>query len=190
MRFDPQFWRWFVRSTGIVAWLLITITVSWGLLLSTRLIDRRSAPAWLLDVHRFVGALTLMCTGLHLAGIAADRSLHFRAVDLFVPGITGWRPARVCGITAMYLLVAVEGTSLLMRRLPRRLWRAVHGASFVSFLGVSLHGGIVGTDRTNRLYAATAVVCIEAVAFLVTYRLVAGRRVHRRATRTPARSTS
>ena len=46
------------------------------------------------------------------------------ALDLLVPGASQWRPTAVAwGVIALYLLLAVEVTSLLKRRVPTRLWR-------------------------------------------------------------------
>ena len=46
-----------------------------------------------------------------------------------------WHPGAVAyGIVAFYLLIAVELTSLLRRRIPSSLWRHVHYGGFVVFL--------------------------------------------------------
>jgi uncharacterized membrane protein YbhN (UPF0104 family) len=44
------------------------------------------------------------------------------------------------GIAALYLLIAVEITSLVRRSLPNRLWRRVHYASFPIFALATIHG--------------------------------------------------
>ena len=49
---------WYVaRSSGIVAWALILATIVWGLLLATKVLGRKPGPAWLLSLHRYLGAL-------------------------------------------------------------------------------------------------------------------------------------
>ena len=56
---SSQIW-WFVsRSSGLVAWALLSLSVCWGLFLSTRAVARASSPAWLLDLHRFLGGLSV-----------------------------------------------------------------------------------------------------------------------------------
>jgi hypothetical protein len=58
---------WFTaRASGIVAWGLAAASVVWGLALSTRLLGRRPRPAWLLDLHRYLGGLALAFTGVHV----------------------------------------------------------------------------------------------------------------------------
>ena len=41
--------------------------------------------------------------------------------ELFVPLASAWKPGAVAwGVVALYLLLAIEITSLLQRRIPRR----------------------------------------------------------------------
>jgi len=67
-----QTWWYLARATGITAWVLLALSVVWGLLLSTSVLKSWSTPKWLLDVHRFLGGLALVFTVLHLAGLVAD----------------------------------------------------------------------------------------------------------------------
>jgi DMSO/TMAO reductase YedYZ heme-binding membrane subunit len=79
----------------------------------------------------------------------------------------------------MWLLVAVQLTSLAMRRLPRKVWRFIHLSSYVAFWMASMHGAFAGTDAGKPLYQVTAVASILAVAWALMYR-VANRRAVRR----------
>ena len=75
-----QVWLYVARATGMIAWALLAATVVWGLLLTTRLAGRKPAPAWLLDLHRFLGGLAAAFTALHLAGL--PRAGHAVFVEL------------------------------------------------------------------------------------------------------------
>jgi DMSO/TMAO reductase YedYZ heme-binding membrane subunit len=95
-----------------------------------------------------------------------------------VPYATDWKPGAVAlGILAMWLLVAVELTSLAMRRLPRRIWRGVHLTSYLAFLLGSLHAAFAGTDRTAWLYQVTSAATIGAVVWATIHRLTKPARV-------------
>ncbi len=177
---NEKLWWYVARSTGIVAWALVAAAVVWGLLLTTRLVGGRSAPRWLLDLHRFLGGLAVIFTGLHLAGLVADSYAHFGPTDLLVPFASAWKPLPVAlGVVAMYLLVAVELTSLAMRRLPRRFWRWVHLTSFGSFWLATLHGVLAGTDASNPLLWSAYLVTASAVLFLTVFRTLADPRASR-----------
>lgn len=171
---NEQLWWYVARSTGIVAWALVSAAVIWGLLLTTRLVGGRTAPRWLLDLHRFLGGLAVIFTGLHLAGLVADSYTHFGPTDLLVPLASAWKPGPVAlGVVAMYLLVAVELTSLAMRRIPRRFWRWVHLTSFGSFWLATLHGVTAGTDAGNPILWLAYLVTASVVLFLTVFRTLA-----------------
>lgn len=173
MDVNPQLAWYVARSTGIVAWAVLTASVVWGLLLSTRLARGRPTPAWLTDLHRFLGGAALVFTGLHLAGLVADTYVQFGVADLLVPLASGWRPWSVAvGIVAFYLLVAVEVTSLLMRRLPRRWWRRVHLGSYLLFWLATFHFLLAGTDAGNPLAVAGIDLVVALVVFLSLVRVL------------------
>ncbi len=181
---NEKFWWYLARSTGIVAWALLTAAVVWGLLLTTKLLDGHPAPKWLLDLHRFLGALAVTFTALHLGGLVADTYTHFGPAELLVPFASGWKPLPVAaGVVAMYLLLAVELSSLAMRRLPRRWWRWIHLTSFGSFWLATIHGIAAGTDRANPLMLAGYVLAAGTVIFLTAFRVLADRRTGPRAGR-------
>lgn len=173
---NPQTWWYVARATGFVAWGLVTASVITGLLLSTRLARGRPTPAWTLDLHRFLGGTAVVATVLHLAGLVGDNYIHFGAADLLIPFASSWEPGAVAlGIVALYLLLAVQGSSMLMRRLPRRLWRTVHLTSFIVFWTATFHLQLAGTDAANLIARWTVNLAIAAVVFLTLVRALSGR---------------
>jgi DMSO/TMAO reductase YedYZ heme-binding membrane subunit len=178
---NPHTWWYLARATGYVAWALVTTSVITGLLLSTRLTNGRPTPAWILDLHRFLAGTAVAFTGLHLVGLVADNYVHFGAADILPPFASSWRTGAVAlGIIAMYLLAAVEISSLLMRRLPRRLWRSIHLSSYVAFWLATFHLVTAGTDANNPLSKIATAVVIATVVFLTLVRALSGRRGGRR----------
>lgn len=173
---NEQFWWFLARSSGIVAWLLLTASVLWGILLATDLFPEARRPAWLLDLHRWLGGLTITFVAVHMAALFADSWIEFTVVDLAVPFAADWRPVPVgLGVLAMWTLVAVQVTSLMRRRLPRRFWRLMHLTSYVAFWLTSLHGTFSGSDRMQPLYLVTSVLSVAAVVFAMSYRILNGR---------------
>jgi hypothetical protein len=174
---SAQAWWYVARASGIVAWALLVASVVWGVLLATRVLRPHDRPAWLLDLHRWLGGLAVAATGLHVAALVADTYVHFGAADVLVPFASSWRPLAVAlGILAGWGLAAVQATSLAMRHLPRRAWYAVHLTSYVTVWLASIHAGLAGTDTTNLLYRAVAVALTVAAAVATLTRVRAGRR--------------
>ena len=155
-------WWYAARAAGIVAWALLAASVTWGLALSTHVLGRKPRPAWLLDLHRALGGLAVIFTAVHVVTIMLDSYVHFGLAEALVPLASTWHPVAVAwGIAAFYLLAVVELTSLARRKLPNRLWRRVHFASFPLFVSATLHGLSAGTDTR------TAVAIVATVAMLV-----------------------
>jgi hypothetical protein len=166
-----QLWWFTARASGIVAWVLVTASVLWGLALSTKTLGRRPRPSWLLDLHRFLGGCAVVFTGVHVAAIMADSYVHFGLVDVLVPLASSWHPLAVAwGIVGLYLLLAVEITSLLRSRLPKRVWRATHFLSFPLFAVATIHGLASGTDAATPLLRGSVVVGTAAVGLLTIIR--------------------
>ena len=186
MSADTQLWWYLARSTGIVAWALLAASVLWGLALSTKILGPRPRANWLLDLHRFLGGLALVFTGIHVGALVLDSYVDFGPTEVLVPLTSSYRPVAVAwGVAALYLLVAVEVTSLLRPRLPRRWWRRVHVLSFPLFAASTVHGLTAGTDSTGTaMFVAMAVVAV-AVAALTLARVDQLRRSDRPRRPTP-----
>jgi predicted ferric reductase len=166
-----KLWWYVARASGIVAWVMLAIAVIWGILVATRILGRKPRPAWVLDLHRWLGGLSVTFTGVHLLGLVLDDYVEFGLRELFVPFASEWRPAAVAwGVVALYVLIAVQATSLAMKRLPRRLWKWVHMSSFGLFFVATLHAGMAGTDVTNPVYRVVVGVMVVGVVFFSIYR--------------------
>lgn len=173
MNVSPQFWWYVSRASGITSWLLLTASLVWGVLLFTRALRKIDTPWWLLDMHSWLSGLAIVTMTLHLAALVADNYVHFSWSELFVPGGSSWKTLPVAlGVVAFWLLVAVQGTSLIRRHLTRRVWKWVHLASYASWWLVSLHAGLAGTDVSNRVYQAAAVLATLAAVAASALRVV------------------
>lgn len=171
----PQLMWWVSRATGMVAAALLVVSLVWGILLATRALKPMDRPAWLLGIHRWVSALACMFVVAHMAALVADNYVHFSWKELFVPGGSPWKTVPVAlGVVSFWLLVVVQGTSLMMKRLPRKWWKAVHMSSYaVVWLG-SVHGALAGTDARHRVYVAVAIVLTMIAVGAAMVRVVLG----------------
>lgn len=189
-----ELWWYLARASGIVAWAFAMASVVWGMALSTRVLGKRPKPAWLLDLHRYLGGATVVLALVHVAALVADSYVQLDVVDVLVPFASSYQPAPLAaGVIALWLLGAVELTSVFMKRLPRRAWHTIHLASYtVAALG-TLHLFTAGTDASHPALVVGAVASWAAVAFLgLASALGAGRRPQRasRATASPAPTPS
>jgi ferredoxin-NADP reductase len=104
-----------------------------------------------------------------------DNFAHFTVPDLFIPfhsqyakvaSLGPWPIA--LGVLCYYIMIAVQGTSLMMKKLPRKYWKAIHYSSYALVLVVSFHAGWSGTDVRAWAYRITALVLI----FITTVALI------------------
>ena len=170
---NPHLWWYLARAGGLVAYGLLAAATVWGLAVSARLLGRWPAPGWTLDLHRYLGGLAVTFTGIHLAGLLLDTYIRFDLLDLLVPFASTWRPGAVAwGVVAVWLLLAVQATSLARRRLPHRLWRRVHLAAFPLLVTATGHLLTAGFDRANPLVLTMLTATAAATIFLVLFRLL------------------
>jgi len=199
---NSQVWWYVARSSGIIAWALLSLGVCWGLWLSTKVASARirsavraprrrtrPTPAWVLALHRHLGGLAVIFTAIHIVGLVADSYVHFGWAEILVPMASEWEPGAVAfGIVGFYLLVAIEATSLAMKYLPRSVWRWIHRSSFVLYATATYHGIAAGTDAGNQWFRAAAWASVIAVVALTLRLLLVLRSVERldSATEVPA----
>lgn len=174
MTLDPKTWWYVTRATGFVSWALLAVAVLWGLFVTNKTLNRSTAPAWVLDLHRHLGGLAVVFVAVHVAALPLDGFTHWGWGDLFVPMATSWRPGAIAwGIVGMYLLVAIELTSLLGRRFPKKWWRRVHMLSFPLYVIASIHLFAAGTDSGNIVVTWMVVMTSTLIVFLTTVRALA-----------------
>jgi DMSO/TMAO reductase YedYZ heme-binding membrane subunit len=183
------------RASGLVAWGLVPASIVWGLLLATRVLGRRPTPAWLLSLHRYLGALAVVFVGVHVGAILLDSYTSIGVVNVLVPFTGSWDPlALAWGIVGMYLLLAIEITSLMRDRLSVRAWRNVHLLSYFLFATATVHMVMAGTD-VKSLFTTSALVFIGAMTVFGTAALYLWRseprdQAARRAARTRVATTT
>ena len=174
---NEKIWWYLSRSSGIVALVLLVATVVWGILLSTRVLKPHDRPAWLLDLHKWLGGSALVMTVLHMLGLYLDGYIDYGFTELLVPGASAYRPLAVAfGVLSFYILVAVQVTSYFRSRMSKRMWRSVHMLSYGLVWGAAIHAGMAGTDVVNRAYQVLALVLtVIAVSATVVRVLMPGR---------------
>jgi methionine sulfoxide reductase heme-binding subunit len=170
---NPHIWWYLSRSAGLVAWIMLTASVLWGIVLATDLFPKWRRNAQLLAMHRWLAGLTFFFIAGHLVTLLFDSYAQFGLRDLLVPGASTWRPTAIAvGVVALWLFIAVQVTALAMKKVSRKWWRSVRIASYFVFWAVSIHAALAGTDTSETLYTATAIVALATVVFAASYRVL------------------
>jgi predicted ferric reductase len=165
---------WFaMRLLGFGAYLAMTASVIYGLLMSTRLLDEIAHRPISFALHQDLSSVGLGLAGVHGALLLLDRIVPFTFVQVAVPGLAPYRaPAVALGQLAFTLMLAVVASFYLRRRIGQKTWRTLHYVTFVAFLGATVHGLLSGTDSAQPWAAGTYLVSTIVVVSLLVFRLV------------------
>jgi predicted ferric reductase len=179
---------WIVlRAAGVGAYVMLFLSVAFGLVATSALFGKRFAKASATTVHQFMSTVALFLLAVHVGGLLIDRYMPFGPVQILVPGASTYRSVPVAlGVIAMYAMLLVLASSWLRKHYPVRLWRAFHLVSVPAFALALLHGIYAGADATRPWMYGTYIVTGVIVTFLLVLRgLVAGMRPVRRAQSSP-----
>jgi hypothetical protein len=164
---------WYLeRLAGSLAYLALTGSVVYGLLLSTKILDAIAHRPISFTLHQDLAAIGLGLAGVHGALLGLDRTIHFSLTSLIVPFASPYEPLWVgVGQLAFYLTAAVVASFYARRRIGQRSWRLLHYATFLAFAGATVHGIASGTDSGTAWAWWMYVLSTMAVVFLFTYRV-------------------
>src|SRR5580693_8910170 len=167
------------RATGLVALVLLTVSMACGLLSSVGY-QRPGLPRFVtLGLHRNASLLALAFTAAHVFTAVIDGFVSIPLQDAFIPFVGSYRPLWLSlGTIAFDLMLALTLTSLLRSRMSYRSWRAVHWGSYACWPVALLHGLGTGTDTPVRWVLALTLLCVAVVTALLAWRLTVGWPAH------------
>ncbi len=171
----PSAYWYLTRSSGVVALILLTLTVVVGVLDVAR-VGGPSWPRFVVDgIHRTGSLLAVIFLGVHVATAVLDSFAPISLVDAFVPFTGTYRPIWLgLGALASDLLLAIAVTSLVRRRVGHRAWRAIHWLAYASWPIAVIHGYGTGSDVTQAWLQWTNAACVLLVLGAILARATIG----------------
>ena len=168
---DSQQLMWFItRSAGILAYLLLWLSMVWGLAIPSKILGSHLNGDSTFDFHQFLSLLSLGFLGLHVFILTADRYLPFTLAQILVPFISPYRPVWVgFGTLVMYLLGLVTVTFYLRQKIGTKAFRYIHFTSLLAYLGSVAHAFMAGTDSSLLVIQLMYAVTLLVVVFLTVY---------------------
>lgn len=169
---------WYLtRAAGTVAYLLLTGSTIWGLILSSRIVADRVPPPLALALHNSLAWLAIGFASFHALVLLGDGYYPYRLADILIPFVGPYRPGWVgLGTLGLYGAIVTSASFGLRRWIGQRNWRRLHMLTFAVYALVTLHGFAAGTDTANPSARAIYLASALAVVFLVNYRLLTARR--------------
>jgi methionine sulfoxide reductase heme-binding subunit len=146
---DPMSHVWWLasRASGVVALVLIMISVAVGLTMSAKLMRKRKLGPALMAIHEHTALAGLIAIGVHGITLLGDPWLHPNVANIAVPFTLGYRTFFTgLGIVAGWL-AALLGLSFYFRKhIGAKLWRKAHRATFAVWVLGMIHTIGAGTD--------------------------------------------
>jgi sulfoxide reductase heme-binding subunit YedZ len=168
---SPSIW-YATRATGIVALVLLTVSMVLGLGTAGRLKARRWPGFAQQELHRRISMIALVFVALHVLTSVLDTFVSIGWPAIVVPFTSSYDRFWVgMGTISLDLMLAVIATSLLRNRMKPATWRAVHWLVYLSWPIALAHTFGMGTDSGEAWVIALAAVCIFAVAAAAAWRV-------------------
>jgi predicted ferric reductase len=163
------------RFLGFLAYGALAVSVVYGLLLSTGILDAISHRVVSFTLHQDLSAVAIGLTALHGAVLALDTFVPQTVRQLIIPFAGPFRPEWVgIGQVTFYLMIAVYASFSVRRRIGQRAWRLLHYTTLLLFAGATAHGLMSGTDTPAAWASGTYLTATVAVVFLLIYRITLG----------------
>jgi sulfoxide reductase heme-binding subunit YedZ len=171
---DPTNYLWWLgtRASGIVALLLVTVSVTIGLAMASGSLRRPGLKRRLLAVHEHAALAGLVAIAIHGLSLLGDPWLHPGVKGVTVPFAMGYRPVYTgLGIVAAYLAGLLGLSFYARRRIGARLWRRAHRATIAVYVLGVVHALGAGTDAGSAWLRRGLVVSSLPLAYFLVLRL-------------------
>lgn len=170
---NPSALPWlFERLFAWLGYLAITLSVVFGLLLSSKVLDAVAHRPVNFTLHQDLASVGLGMAAIHGALLGLDASMPFSVSQILVPGQAPYAPLAVgVGQVALYLMALVTASFYVRRHIGQRAWRTIHYLTFLAFAGSTAHGIAAGTDSGQPWAQWIYLGAMTVVAFLLVYRI-------------------
>jgi sulfoxide reductase heme-binding subunit YedZ len=163
------------RASGLVALVLVTISVGLGLAMAGKVMRRPGLSRKLLAIHEQTALAGLVAIAIHGITLLGDPWLHPGVSGIAVPFAMSFRPlATGLGIVGGYLAALLGLSYYLRRRIGARLWRKAHRATVVVYMLGLAHAFAAGTDASTVWFRWWVLMTAPVIGGLFVYRVFSG----------------
>jgi len=179
----PEKFAWYTgRASGILAFVLLTGVVVFGLVISSRAFTKFIPGTTAYETHRFISWLALGTVILHSSSFFFDNFMKMKVVEALVPFVItrdfqttlGFNVGLTVtlGIIAFYFLLILIFTSEYRSHIHPKVWRVIHYLSAGAYIFFILHGFLTGTDSKEWWMQALYATSASLVFFLILVRIL------------------
>ncbi len=174
--FADHGWWLVSRASGIVALVLVTISVGIGLTMASKLARRPGWPKKLTAIHEQTALAGLLAIAVHGITLIGDQWLHPGVTGVLVPFTMDYRPLWTGMGTIAGMLAMLLGLSFYVRRsVGTKLWRKAHRATILVYFLAIGHTLGAGTDASTVWMKWWLIVTTPPIVMLFLYRVGSAR---------------
>ncbi len=163
------------RASGLVALVLVTISVGLGLAMSGKVMRRPGLSRKLLAIHEQAALAGLVAIAVHGITLLGDPWLNPGIAGITVPFTMSFRPlATGLGIIGGYLAALLGLSYYLRRRIGARLWRKAHRATVLVYVLGLGHAFMAGTDASTVWFRWWVLMTAPVIGGLFVNRVFSG----------------
>lgn len=165
---------WLVsRASGVVALVLISLSVLIGLAMAAKVIRRPGRKRALVRLHEHLALVALVAIAVHGLALLGDGWLKPGLRGISVPFALSYRPAFTgLGIIGGYLGVLLGPSFYLRRRIGARRWRKLHRATVLVWALSAVHAIGSGTDSKAVWLRCVVLAPLVPIVYLLALRLL------------------
>ncbi len=164
------------RASGLVALVLVTISVGLGLAMAGKVMRRPGLSRKLLAIHEYTALAGIVAIAVHGITLLGDPWLHPGVSGVAIPFTMGFKPLwSGLGIVGGYLAILLGLSFYARRRIGARLWRKAHRATVLVYLLGLAHAFGAGTDASTAWFRWWVVLTAPPIGGLFVYRVLSGR---------------
>jgi sulfoxide reductase heme-binding subunit YedZ len=164
------------RASGLVALVLVTISVGIGLAMAGKVMRRPGLSRKLLAIHEHTALAGIVAIAVHGVTLLGDPWLHPGIGGISVPFTMAFRPLWTgVGIVGGYLAAGLGLSFYARRRIGPRLWRKAHRATVLVWLLGLAHAFGSGTDASAVWFRWWVMLTTPVIGGLFVYRAFGAR---------------
>jgi sulfoxide reductase heme-binding subunit YedZ len=164
------------RASGLVALVLVTVSVFLGLMMAGKVMRRPGLSKKLMAIHEQTALAGLVTIAVHGIALLGDPWLHPGVTGVAVPFAMSFKTAFTgLGIIGGYLAALLGLSYYVRRRIGAKLWRKAHRATVVVWLLGLVHALGAGSDASAVWFRWWVIVTTPVIGGLVVYRVLSAR---------------
>ncbi len=164
------------RASGLVALVMVTVSVFLGLMMAGKVMRRPGLSKKLMAIHEQTALAGLVAIAVHGIALLGDPWLHPGVAGVAVPFALGFKTFFTgLGVIAGYLAALLGLSYYVRRRVGAKLWRKAHRATVVVYLLGLVHALGAGTDASAVWFRWWVMLTTPIVGGLFVYRVLSGR---------------